>query len=110
MGESSRTLAIASHLKLKGRANYRDQRPAIEAVIKGNGLGKQFRKIVKVPVFVNKDNEKVDKDKLKVYLEQEEFDAKAQLLIMNSTLSEPTGVIKGKTTALEIQEALEHQY
>ena len=29
---------------------------------------------------------------------------------MNSILSEPTGVIKGKTTALEMWEALEHQY
>jgi hypothetical protein len=37
-------------------------------------------------------------------------DGKTKLLIMDSILIEPSSIIKGKTTALAMWEALEHQY
>ena len=82
----------------------------MEAAIEGNGLGRWFRKTAKVPAFVDEDDDDVDKDQLKAYLDWKASDGKAKLLLMNSILSEPTSIIKGKTTALAMWEALEHQY
>ena len=71
MGESnsSGTLGIASHLKLKGRVNYGDWKPAMEAAIEGNGLSKWFRKTAKRLAFVDKDDDDADEVKLKAYLD-----------------------------------------
>ena len=80
----------------------------MEAAIKGNRLGKCFRKNAKVPAFIDEDDEDVNKEELKVYQEQDELDRKAQLLIMNSILADPASIVIGKPTALAIQEALEH--
>ena len=107
MGES---LAISSHLKLKGAHNYSDWRQAIEAAVEGHSLGRWLRKKAKVPDQVDEDDEKADAEKLKIWLEWKAGDGKTKLLIMNSILAEPSSVIKGKTTALAMWEALEHQY
>ena len=102
------TLSLSNHLKLKGGINYVTWKAAIEATIKGNRLGKYFRKNTKVPAFVDKDDEDVNKEELKVYQEQDELDRKAQLLIINSILTNPTSIVIGKPTTLTIQEALKH--
>ena len=63
----SETLSLLNHLKLKGGINYVTQKVVIEAVIKGNRLGKYFRKNTNIPTFVDEDNEDVNKEELKVY-------------------------------------------
>ena len=96
------TLSLLNHLKLKGGINYVTQKAVIEAVIKGNRLGKCFRKNTKVPTFVDEDDEDINKEELKVYQEQDKLDRKAQLLIINSILTNPTSIVIGKPTTLTI--------
>ena len=107
MGE---TLVVANHLKLKGIANYGYWRQALEAASQGHGLEQYYRKKARIPKGVDEDDEGTDEKELELWEKWKAGDGKAKTLIINSVFQEPMSIIKGKKTALEMWEALEHQY
>lgn len=107
MGES---FGLSSKLALKGAINHSDWKEAMNATIKGHGLGKYINSRYKAPAYVDEFDDKVDQEALKKYMEWEAGDSKTQILIRNGISVEATAIVKGTKNALEMWEALEQQY